>query len=312
MNLSHNELLETVDYLETESKHFMPNDIFEDLQNNISKSPHVAFAYSYYYLTSWLYRNAKYGYIDVDVGIIKELLGYNETNRTMNYITKKNGVLDEMGYTTTTSDYPVSWEVDDYKSPIFKLKSELKDTETTNLIRMRNSSFTAKYPIKHIHIDTHDYEVGAHTGIFYEVSNTHRIDFEVFAECMTNKELGTIGFYLYSYLKNKNQIFPEGYDTPLSTLSEDTGLSYGSLATYLDGLKKYGLVSVKHNQEYFAYGMSQEDRKANTYRTNDYVSFSNTPIEYTKMKMVSHERYQNDKKKKQRNISQDDIPFINF
>lgn len=310
MKLTHKELLEKVEYIETETKHFMPNEVFEDLQNNIEKSPHVAFAYSYYYLTSWLYRNAKYGHIDIDVGTIKEILGYSKTNKTMNYIIKKNGVLDEMGYTTTTTDYPVSWEVDDYNSPIFKLKSELEDDEINKTIRMRSSRFTVKYPIKHMHIDDYDYNTKAHTGIFYEVSNTHRIDFEVFSECMTNKDLGTTGFYLYSYLKNKNQMFPDGYDVSLEALSKETGISNGSLATYLDGLKKYNLVSVKHNMEYFAYGMLEEDRKANTYRTNDYVSFSNKPIDYIKMKMVSNERYLIDKERIKRNINQDDIPFL--
>lgn len=74
-----------------ESQVFLPNEIFDDLLDYLKSGTQVAYAYNYLYLTQFLYRNCKYFNIKalIDVKMIKQVLGYSESNRTMNFITKK-------------------------------------------------------------------------------------------------------------------------------------------------------------------------------------------------------------------------------
>jgi len=60
--LTSEEIKSLLQYSERQSNHIMPNEIFKDLQSetSINNAGHIAFCYSYYYLTSWLYRQAKY------------------------------------------------------------------------------------------------------------------------------------------------------------------------------------------------------------------------------------------------------------
>src|SRR5699024_11535773 len=95
------EYIVKLNYRDGQSRHFMPNEIFKDLQSNIKTSTHIAFAYSYYYLTSWLYRNVKYAEdlpIEINTKTLKKLLGYNQNYKPINYIIKKNGVLEQINY----------------------------------------------------------------------------------------------------------------------------------------------------------------------------------------------------------------------
>lgn len=94
-----------------ESQVFLPNEIFDDLQDYLTNSAQVAYAYSYCYLTQFLYRNCKYFNTKVllDGKVIKQVLGYSKNNRTMNDIAKKGGLLDRIGYTESTKDFPLTW-----------------------------------------------------------------------------------------------------------------------------------------------------------------------------------------------------------
>lgn len=307
---TYEQILEVVNFHDEQNTHFIPNNIFEDLQSNIKKSPHIAFAYGYYYLISWLYRNATYSTQQIDVKVIKELLGYSPTNKTMDYLIKNNGLLDEMGYTETTTNFPVSWLLDEYNSPQFTLINDVDDEMKREYRKGKNNRFSVKYPVRHFHVDEEDCEDEMLTGVFSDVSNTHQIDFEVFVHCMSIKELGTTAFYLYAYLKNKNQIFGEGYDVPLHTLSEVAKIPYQSLVNYLDVMRKYNLITVIHNQEYFSVAMEEELRKANTYITNDSNRFTFAPQFYKKIDFKTPSQHIEIAKKKEiREITLKEIPF---
>jgi|SRR5699024_8920484 len=276
-----------------EAKHFMPNEIFEDLQANISKSPHVAFAYSYYYLTSWLYRNAKYGEklpININTKTIKQLLGYTPTNKTLNYIIKKEGTLDTMGYTKNDWDYPVHWSIED-KQVRFTTISDVDDQQWNIIHGSRRTDYEAKYPVKHFYRDPEDMEIDELTGVFNDVSDTHMVPFEAFMQCMSIDELGTTGFYLFSYLKKQNQHFVDGYDASLDRLSRETGIPRMSINRYITSLKEYNLIKVVHNQEFFSLGIKAKDRLASTYITSKPTEFTRKVVEYEKLKVKKKAEY---------------------
>lgn len=297
-----------------ESDIFLPNEIFSDLQGYITNSTHVAFAYSYCYLTQFLYRNCKYFNTEVliDGNIIKQVLGYSQSNRTMNYITKKGGLLDEIGYLESTKDFPLGWGLESGVLS-FDMSSEMDKHMLPSIPKM----FFLKKPLKAFErvIQCKNADGGIEEiemlGTFYDVSNTHSVDFNVFMYCMANKDLGVVGFYLYSWLKHKNDIF-SGYDVSYEKLSAETGIPRRTMIKYLNALKGYNLISFKFNQEYFVLGeMEDEDRRATTYYTNSYYSFYDEPMPFKKMAVISSNDYF-EKKESQKNeikVTMEQLPF---
>lgn len=116
---------------------------------------------------------------------------------------------------------------------------------------------------------------------------------------MRKKELGVIAFYLYNWLKHRNEIFRDGYDVPLPKLSKETGIKSRTLVKYMDLLKGHGMIDFKHNQEYFVSGAFIGDRKATTYTTNGVSGFSEEYRSYKKMDVQLRKEYFEMKDKQQ-------------
>jgi hypothetical protein len=290
-----NEIKHKLNYDNKESKLYMPNEIFDDLQQSVHKAKHIPFTYTYYYLITWLYRYAKHGSIEIDNKTIKSILGYNPTYTEVDYLIKKNGLLDNIKYTLTDKDYPTSWSfvdgdlefmtIDDFEEDVQKL---IKGT--------RSRKFTVKYPIKAFH-RTDDEEML--DGTFYEIDRTYLVPFEVFLFCISNKEVGVTGFYIWSYLKMQNQIYGKGYDVSIGDLSDETKIPRSTLCGYLNKLKGHKMINCYYNQEFFCLALKDDDRKANTYVTNNYEIFSDEMVSVEKMKFMSADKYLDMQKEKE-------------
>jgi hypothetical protein len=99
----------------------IPNGLFKDLsaciknRNGSTNIQQVSFAYAYLVIIAFLYKYAHY--IDIDNGTyiqnadIKELLGYSKTTKSIDNVIKKNGILDMMGLTETSKDYPIQFTI---------------------------------------------------------------------------------------------------------------------------------------------------------------------------------------------------------
>lgn len=281
----------------------MPNEIFDDLNAAIKNTPHIAFAYSYIYLITWIYRYSKHTVINNGIGnsTIKKILGYKPETRTVNYLITKGGLLDQIGYTTTVRDIPVGVEVDEGGVLEFTLLSALDD-RTASIYTYGYSiektvrdnlpkNFTVKFPVKAFHRTKESEDDNYEDGTFFDVENTHNIPFEVFIFCMGKKDIECTGFYLYCYLKHRNDIYESGYDVSLQDLSDETGIAERSLDKYLGFLKSYKLIDFIHNQEFFAVGLKDEERKANTYITNDYEMFNDKPVPFQRINIISKKEY---------------------
>ncbi|MCA1025703.1 hypothetical protein LCM23_06335 [Cytobacillus kochii] len=276
----------TLNFHPMESKIFMPNELFQDLSVLKTKgSNHITFAYSFYYLISWLYRFAKYDQFHLTIRELKEILGYNKTYGGLDYIIKKGGVLDQIGYTSHANNYPIAWEYDTELK--FTLLNEL-DNETQSIIKSNKSrKYSIKLPAKGFYRNKDsDY----FDGTFYEVDRTHLIPFEAFKFSMSKKELGCTGFYLWSYLKMRTQQFENGYDSCIDDLSVETMIPRSTLLQYLVLLREYRMITCDYNQNFFSFNLLKEERKANTYRVNDFEEFSDLKLQVTTMKFIGSKK----------------------
>lgn len=292
--MKYDDIIKLVQYNKKDSTIFMPNEIFTDLKECINKAPHIAFAYSYVYFTTWLYRYTKYFNVPeiIDNKKIKEVLGYSSINQTMDYLIKKDGLLDRIGYLSSTKDFPISWNYDEYETPSLSfLSSSQVEKEFISYFPSIPKRYFLKYPVKAFirhQLDNDEYE----EGTFFNVSNTHEISFEVFLHCMSTEKIGCTGFYLYSFLRHKNDLFEFGYDSSIDNLSKDTGIPKRTVTECLSLLRSYKMIDVRHNQEFFVWGLDKSNRKANTYITMDWDFFTNTPSRFDRMKYKTKEEYE--------------------
>lgn len=280
------ELSKKLSYNNKESKVFMPNEIFDDLQSHLEKGVHIPFSYSYIYLCTWLYRHTKHFNPNIyDNNVLKECLGFNPKTQEINYLIKKNGLLDEIGYLESVRDFPISWEIVDGELH-FDMYSDYPEFPA----KMSNRFFLKKpvFAFERVDLDDSNYVM---EGTFYNITNTHMIPFEVFLFCMSKKELGVSAFYLYSYLKYKCDTNHGSYTVSIHSISEQVKMSLTTTKKYISLLKSYKMVDFHHNQEYFVAGANKEDRKPNTYITRNPSQFSSEKIDYKKIRMLSREEY---------------------
>ncbi|NBI28631.1 hypothetical protein [Chengkuizengella marina] len=280
--MNKNELIDLLSYDKVESNVFMPNEIFNDLSSDLTNSSHIAFSYSYYYLISYLYRYCKYIDKHYDPSTIKQILSYSSTNKTLDYLIKKNGVLDQLKYTNTIKDYPLQWSLEDGIVDFIMYSETLKEANKITMAKNQK----VKKPLKCFFRAGEQCEEGEYDGTFYDISNTHLIPFEVFLECFSNSQLGCEEFYLYGFLKHLNDKFPEGVQLSINSISEQSGIKLTLTKKTLNYLKKFRMISLYPSE--FSIGSPKETWKANKYIINNYNNFSIDPIEYRKSKVTKY------------------------
>jgi hypothetical protein len=240
-----------LNYNEHQNKIYIHNEIFEELK---VLGSHAAFAYTYYYLICWLYRYAKYGEIQIDVKLIKELLGYNPTNKKLDYLIKKGGLLDEIGLTETSTDYPLVWTFIDGDLE-FTMLSDFDDEVRKMYLKQKGKNYKVKIPVKAL-------SRNGENGTFYDIGYTHEMEFNLFVKCMES-DLGCSGFYIYGYLKYRCDKFGE-YNSSLERLGEELGMSKNTIDKYLTILCQDRLIECKVNDCRLVDG--EFVKKSNTYK----------------------------------------------
>ncbi|WP_340006000.1 hypothetical protein MHH52_00485 [Paenibacillus sp. FSL K6-0276] len=236
---------------------YMPNEIFEDITNNVTGSSlFVSSVYACYYLDTFLYRYAIYGKneLTLKVPIRKQLLGFSGKSTFLDPIIKKGGILNLMGYTKPDSNYPIQWYLNEDRLVIFDyLKDRSIDEENnidygyyySEIVKNTPPRTTISYPIKafdRLHVSSDGEE--SKWGTFDDISQTHGIEVETFLKCMSNKELGVEGFYLYSLIKHKYDFYKGYWNISLEKLIEVSGMKPTRMKKVLHTLRQYEMVDV--------------------------------------------------------------------
>lgn len=294
--MSEDELKKLINFNdEYESKLALPNELFKQIQTMVSqgklKPTHCGFVWSYVYFMTYLFRYAKYSCYTPTTSEIKEVLGFSGTNQKLDYIIKKNGLLEELNILTTIHDFPVVVEPEDdilifdYAGRLYGVKEWLKFNKLS-------LNYSCKYPVFGFHRDN-DEDLD---GTFYFTHNVLLLPFNVFAYCMSNKELGVNAFYFWSWLKYKNDLHSEGYCATRSKMSSELSLSETTIQRLINKMRSYKMITVCHNIEYFSFGLDEEERKANSYTVNDYEYFTYEKVSYEKIKYLTKEQHEEIKK----------------
>lgn len=195
------EWLDYVDYSEKDYRVFLPNEMFDDL-NMFPMTEfnfrHKACAYSFYYLTNYLYRNCKFSTIE-PLRLLNSLTLLEKLyclRKNYNFIIKKNdGVLDLLGYTQSENDYPIEFIISEGELESFRMFSDVEAHVKRSMSVPPH--FVVKKPLKAFKRSESSTSLD---GTFFEYANTHPIDFPIFARCMALGRYGIEAFYLYGFL----------------------------------------------------------------------------------------------------------------
>lgn len=296
-----------------ESKHriYMPNGIFsdlvkcEDFKPRKANATHIAFAFSYLYLASYMYRYASFSYYDMESGenFIDDAVMYMICNTSpdsrgkdgVSYITKKNGVLSKLGYLRKESDYPISFDyyTDEYGNIDYNFvdwhmySSQNKLTGVFDTPRARKINF----PVRGIYGDEQSERENEVTGYFYQFENTTKLNINTFVFCMKHSDIGVVGFYLYSFIKCMNGYFRGEYNSPIEQLVVDTGIKKTKLSEVITTLEAHNMITNSHNT--FVPYLSQDKKiPSNGYRTLDRTQFTDSRREVEVRKVMSQATYE--------------------
>lgn len=236
---------------------YVPNEIFDDLKDQLNGISHTAFAYAYYYYIDYLYRYSKFSEERKTQSDIKQALGYSPKEKRVDYIIKKDGILDNMGYTQTTKDYPLSFMYDDNNMIQFKTIEEVKaENGLKSILSQRN--YKVKRPIKSFNRTDESYNESILDGTYYEMDRTHKITYKVFEQMMQNDELGVVGFYIYGYFKHKSDIYGSYQCSYERLLDELNVKSNQTLSKYIKNLEQAKYIRVQRINH-------PQNREANLY-----------------------------------------------
>jgi hypothetical protein len=178
-------------------------------------------------------------------------------------------VLNTLGYIKKVTDYPIRYFLDDDEHLTFEMYSEQEIFKEIGSNR-RNS--TLNFPIKAFYRTKESEKERLLDGYFYQFENTHKVSIQTFIYCLSNADIGVVGFYIYSYLKHKNNSFKKGYDCPLEKLKVDTGIKKTTLCDYLKVLEEYNMIDNDH-KPYVIDLKPGEQVLACTYTTKPYEYF---------------------------------------
>lgn len=306
------ELKKKLHVQENEQMINMPNELFQKLKmlggsKRDKKGSHIAFAYSYIYFYTWLYRYSKYYYIAPTTEDVKELLQYSRTYEKMNYLIKKNGLLEQLGLLETTTDYPVLSYFDEEKYIQFELLSGQDDEYIIKGLRKRHTNrFSIKKPLF-----TFEREIEGEmdNGTFYDAYRTHIIDFDIFLYCMSNDELGVIAFYIYSYLKMQNDHHKGGYDATAKRLSNEIDIGERTIRKYEKAMREYNMVELKHNMDYISMKIDPSEREASTHITKPFEQFTYEKGKIKKLLYMSADDIAKQEQSFGMKVQQQDLPF---
>ena len=200
----------------------------------IKHDNHRGYVFSYLWLNSYLWRHFKYFSTTLTIKTIKEILGRNPLDKKVDYLTKKNGLLDSKGYTEYTTDFPVDAVINSELN--FVYLSDL-DTDTVKSIKsIKPRGYNMKKPL-------HGYSRGDRDGLYFSKNDVVHMTLEEFLLCMLNSSMGADSFYLYSWIKMRCKLLKRNEVIILyREMTNAIGYSTDKLRMLLSHLEEVGLV----------------------------------------------------------------------
>lgn len=234
-------------FFKTDSKdNFINVDIntfglFDELleSGKLKTNRHRTFAFAYYCLVSYLWKYSKYGDMEINTQDIKTILGIHSTEKRMDYIIKKNGLLDSIGLTETTRDFPISTTIyAEGEGILVTTLSDIEDGLAKDFLKNSGRRYTCKKPLL-------QYEREDNVGLMFSKDNVLSISLYEFTRCVLCPDIGFDGLYVYAYLKFRTKMLGnKALKIFYAELENRIGYKYKYLHTLIENLKLAGMITI--------------------------------------------------------------------
>ena len=234
-------------------------DLFNKLmvEGRFKNNRHKTFSFSYYWLVSYLWKYSKYGNIEITTQDIKTILGVSPTEKRMDYIIKNGGLLDSIGLTETTRDFPVCTTFDNNGTIEVTTLSMLNKEIAQSFLCTLNNRYMCKKPLL-------QYKRDGKAGLMYSRDDVFSISIVEFTRCVLCPEIGFDGFYVYAYLKYRVKMLGNhAVKICYKKLEEEIGYKHRRIRVLIQNLITAGLVEVNHDFEH----EDSKILKINNYKT---------------------------------------------
>jgi hypothetical protein len=172
------------------------------------------------------------------------MLGYNPDYKDIDYIIKKDGLLDKFGYTVSTSDHPIEFKRDNLLGDIIRTISEYNKDD--DKYRGTSHRQQIKLPVKCMHRTRRDLKNNELTGTYFYSDNAIKLEYKTFMDIIKNKELGCSGFLIYLFIRKHYQGLMMGYENIANNLL----MTKMTVINKIKILKDLGYINVKIHRSY--------------------------------------------------------------
>ncbi len=171
------------------------NDLFS--KGEIKRTSHKMITFSYLWLVGYLWKYSKYNNMEINTKDIKIILGLSPIEKRIDYLIKKDGLLDSIGMLETTRDFPIYSNFDKNKGIEITKLSNLSKDMMEDYLKRYNSRYTCKKPL-------FQYTREGKVGLMFSKDDTIPISVLEFTRIVLCPDLGVEGLYVYAYIKMRN------------------------------------------------------------------------------------------------------------
>lgn len=236
-------------------------ELFNELlaTGEIKNNRHKTFAFGYYCLVSYLWKYSKYGEQEINTQDLKRLMLIIPTEKRFDYLIKKGGVLDSMGLTETTKDFPISTSFNELNQIEVTTLSMVDKDMAKDWLQQYGKRYTCKKPLP-------QYDRGDKVGLMFSKDDVLSLSVFEITRILLCNELGFDGLFVYAYLKYRNKMLGgNGVTMYYSELEKQIGYKQRRIRELISNLVSVDLLQIEAE-------FSHENNKVS--RTNTYKIIS--------------------------------------
>lgn len=242
------------------------------------KGKSYCYAFTYYYLQTWLYMYCKYEIIQINFDtpmakVIKSMIGVSPNNKTFDFITKEGGILDKYNLTKTIpyKQCPVKRYISEEGEVSFTIEEDYYSGIDGANFGSQSVNTKVKEPLLSTRERVIDGEL--YDGSYSDKRMTFMTDFEVFIYCMKNEDIGFIGFTLYMFMMNNKNKYGKTFGITIDRICKSTKLSKREVYNKISILEYHNMLYVDRSKN------DNGKNNTNKYKLQIKVSkFKNSPI----------------------------------
>ena len=180
----------------------------------------------------------------------------NPSEKRLDYLIKKGGILDLFGFTETTRDFPTATIFDERNMITVKTLKDMREDLAKSFLEQYNNRYTCKKPLL-------QYSRGNKVGLMFSKDDVIPISVFELTRTLLCPEISFDGFYVYVYIKYRcKMIGYESLNIFYVELERNIGYEKRRIRELINNLESAGMLKVESEYDHSEKRISRK----NTYK----------------------------------------------